>query len=98
MDFQVQNNLQTLVGVIDWGLDLQSGLDMPRWANIDAGLALEGRFRVSILDDLRSRGHSVLRIADWDGTLARSQLVATLPDGGYAAASDLRGEGLALAI
>lgn len=99
MDFQVQNNLQSVVGVLCWGLDLQAAVDMPRWVALANGaLAMESRFPPSLLDELAARGHDVRRVAAWDATIARSQLLAELPDGGWAAASDLRGEGVALAI
>jgi gamma-glutamyltranspeptidase/glutathione hydrolase len=99
MDFQVQNNLQTVVGVRDWGLDLQSALDMPRWVSMhDGTLALEGRFNAALQADLASRGHAMRVLPAWDSHLARSQVLATAPGGGWAFASDLRGEGIALAI
>jgi gamma-glutamyltranspeptidase/glutathione hydrolase len=97
-DFQVQNNLQTLVGVIDWGLDLQAAVDMPRWVLTGGDdVAVEGRFTAGVLEDLEARGHKLKRLADWDGNVARSQVMATTPGGGWAVASDLRGEGIALA-
>jgi len=95
-DFQVQSNVQTLVAVLDWGLDLQSAVDMPRWVLVGETLALEERFPPSVFADLERRGHAIRRLADWDGNIARSQLVAEAADGGWAVASDLRGEGLAL--
>jgi gamma-glutamyltranspeptidase/glutathione hydrolase len=98
MDFQVQNNLQTVVGVRDWGLDLQSALDMPRWVSLhDGTLALEGRFNAAYQADLTSRGHALHVLPAWDSHLARSQVLASTPEGGWAFGSDLRGEGIALA-
>ncbi len=97
-DYQVQSNVQTLVGVLDWGLDLQSAVDMPRWVLVNGNLAMESRFAPEVMDDLASRGHSVGRLSAWDGNIARSQLVASQPGGGWAVASDLRGEGVALAL
>ena len=95
-DFQVQCNLQTIVGALTWGLDLQSAIDSPRWLTISGQLALEGRFDAAFVADLANRGHVTRALADWDGTVARSQVIASLPQGGWAVASDLRGEGLAL--
>jgi gamma-glutamyltranspeptidase / glutathione hydrolase len=95
-DYQVQSNLQTLVAVLDWGLDLQSAIDMPRWVMINGNLAMESRFSSDVLDDLVARGHSVARLSDWDGNIARSQLIASVGGGGWAVASDLRGEGVPL--
>ncbi len=98
-DYQVQANLQTLVGALDWQLDLQAALDMPRWAMLGEGnLAMESRFSAAVSDDLAARGHQIDLGAAWDGNLARSQVIASLPEGGWVVASDLRGEGVALGI
>ena len=96
-DYQVQSNVQSLIARLNWGFDLQSTVDMPRWVLVIGNLAMESRFPASVLDDLRSRGHNVAALAAWDGNIARSQLVASTPGGGWAVASDLRGEGVALA-
>jgi gamma-glutamyltranspeptidase/glutathione hydrolase len=97
-DYQVQSNIQTLVARLNWGLDLQSAIDMPRWVLVNGNLAMESRFAPQLLGDLASRGHRVSPIAAWDGNIARSQLMASVPGGGWAVASDLRGEGVALAV
>jgi len=65
---------------------------------VNGNLAMESRFRPAIIDDLAGRGHNVGPIAAWDGNIARSQLVGSVPGGGWAVASDLRGEGVALAL
>jgi gamma-glutamyltranspeptidase/glutathione hydrolase len=98
-DFQVQTNLQTIVGALLWGFDLQTAIDAPRWAALEGNrLALEGRYPESLAFALRARGHDARFVAPWEATLARSQVIASLPDGGWAVASDLRGEGVALAV
>jgi gamma-glutamyltranspeptidase / glutathione hydrolase len=97
-DFQVQSNLQTIAAVLNWSLDLQSAVDMPRWVLLDGELAMESRFKAEVMEDLQARGHRVKRLGAWDGNIARSQLMASLPGGGWAVASDLRGEGVALAV
>jgi gamma-glutamyltranspeptidase/glutathione hydrolase len=97
-DFQVQNNLQTLVANLVWGLDLQQAVDMPRFVTQGDRLALEGRFPDPVLDELASRGHDLIRLANWDGGVARTQVIAGLPNGGWAVASDLRGDGVGLAV
>ncbi|MPZ50756.1 MAG: gamma-glutamyltransferase [Dehalococcoidia bacterium] len=96
-DFQVQTNLQTLVGVVDWDLDLQSAIDAPRWVSTGGELAMEARFPAPVIEELQSRGHKVKVTDVWDATVSRSQAIASLPDGGWSVGSDLRGEGLALA-
>jgi gamma-glutamyltranspeptidase/glutathione hydrolase len=97
-DYQVQCNLQTIAGTQDWDLDLQSAIDMPRWVTVGGLLAMEGRFSPRFIDDLGNRGHDIRLLADWDATIARSQVIQSLPQGGWAVASDLRGEGVPLAF
>jgi gamma-glutamyltranspeptidase/glutathione hydrolase len=103
-NFQVQCNLQTIAGILDWGLDLQNAIDAPRWVTFEeettkaSRLGMESRFGADFFADLQRRGHPVLELAAWDATVCRSQVIASLPNGGLAAASDLRGEGVALAL
>jgi len=98
-DFQVQANLQTLISIIDWGMDLQMAIDAPRWVTLGRNdLVLESRFPTAIRDDLAARGHTVHYTTAWDGTLQRAQVMGTTPEGGWAVASDLRGEGVALGM
>jgi gamma-glutamyltranspeptidase/glutathione hydrolase len=95
-DFQVQCNLQVVAGVVDWQLDLNSSIHTPRWViTADGRLAVESRFPNETLAALDQRGHRLLRCGPWE--LSRNQVVASLPERGWAVASDLRSEGLALA-
>jgi gamma-glutamyltranspeptidase/glutathione hydrolase len=95
-DFQVQTNLQVIAGVVDWGLDLQAAVDSPRWATSGGGrLSVESRAPAAVVESLRQRGHDVQPAGPW-GVRACSQLVSSLDGGGWAVASDLRGEGLPL--
>jgi gamma-glutamyltranspeptidase len=72
---------------------------MPRWVSMhDGTLALEGRFSAALQAELASRGHRLQVRPAWDSHVARSQVLASAPDGGWAFASDLRGEGIALAL
>jgi gamma-glutamyltranspeptidase len=80
-------------------MDLQSAIDAPRWVTLGRGdLVLESRYPASIREELASRGHKVHVTAAWDGTLQRAQVMASTPEGGWAMASDLRGEGVALGV
>lgn len=97
-DFQVQTNLQNIVNSLTWGLDLQSAIDAPRWGWTNAGaLAIEDRFPAETVRDLASRGHDVADAGGWRGS-GFAQVIASLPEGGWAVASDVRGEGHALAM
>jgi len=96
-DAQVQTNLQTIVSLLCWGLDLQAAIDAPRWTLEGDRLALERRFPAPLQAGLAARGHEIEETGAWSAT-CRSQVLAELAEGGWAAASDLRGEGVALAI
>jgi gamma-glutamyltranspeptidase/glutathione hydrolase len=97
-DFQVQTNLQVIAGILDWGFDLQTAVDSPRWATSGNGrLSVESRAAPAVMDGLRRRGHDVQVVGPW-GVRACSQVMSSLDTGGWAVASDLRGEGLALAL
>jgi gamma-glutamyltranspeptidase/glutathione hydrolase len=63
---QVQTNLQVLVNVLDFGIDVQTAVDMPRWisglpyrGDNDRTLYLEPAFPSQTADALRSLGHTV---------------------------------------
>ncbi len=97
-DFQVQTNLQVIAGVVDWGLDLQAAVDSPRWATGSGGrLSIESRTVPAMVESLAERGHDVHSAGPW-GVRACSQVVSSLEGGGWAVASDLRGEGVALGL
>ena len=97
-DFQVQTNLQVITAVVDGGMDLQAAVDLPRWVTSTGGrLSIESRAPEGLRADLTSRGHQLNVTGPW-GVRACSQVIASLDDRGWAVASDLRGEGLALAL
>lgn len=60
----------------------------------DGRLAVENRFSEETLADLDRRGHRLLRCGPWE--LSRNQVLSSLPERGWAVASDIRSEGLAL--
>jgi gamma-glutamyltranspeptidase/glutathione hydrolase len=97
-DGQPQTNLQVIAGVLDWGLDLQAAVDTPRWILArDGHLTLENRAAPGVAEEPQARGHDVNVVGPWSARAA-SQVISSLDDGGWAVASDLRGEGLALAL
>ncbi len=65
-DGQPQIHLQSYVGLVDFGLDIQQALEMPRWLSgrFKIGdsrdlLNIEGRFPEATLKELEHRGHTV---------------------------------------
>jgi gamma-glutamyltranspeptidase/glutathione hydrolase len=95
--YQVQVNLQTITTLVDWQLDPQRAIDAPKWGLDGVTVGLEARFRAEAIAGLQERGHAVQRLPSWHLMLSRSQIAGREPGGALVAASDLRGEGAALA-
>ncbi len=94
---QIPSNLQTIVANLTWGLDLQTAIDSPRWALTGDGVAMESRFPAQLRAELSARGHAINEVGAWAHN-SRTQVMSQVPDGGWAVASDLRGEGVAIAV
>jgi gamma-glutamyltranspeptidase/glutathione hydrolase len=59
--------VQTLVNVVDFGLDLQQAIEAPRFRlmDLECTIAIEDRFDRAVLDSLRARGHRVDLLPRW---------------------------------
>jgi gamma-glutamyltranspeptidase/glutathione hydrolase len=71
-DGQPQIHLQSYVGLVDFGYDMQQALEAPRWLSgrFNIGdprdlLNMEGRFPGATVRELERRGHTVNRWPDW---------------------------------
>ncbi len=71
-DGQPQIHLQTYVAMLDYGLDIQQALEMPRWLSGRFALGeprdllnIEARFAPSTLIELERRGHVLNRWPAW---------------------------------
>jgi gamma-glutamyltranspeptidase/glutathione hydrolase len=87
---------KTLVGTLDWGLDIQRAIDLPNFGSRNLGdkgtLELEkGRFPQAAIDELKSRGHEVRELEQTSGLhgLMRVQ-------GGWSGGADPRREGVVM--
>ena len=105
-DGQPQWNLQTLVGLIDGGLDVQAAVEAPRWTvwpGTDPStlpnpyeLQIEARVGDVVLAGLEARGHALRRLGAWGGGGAAQAIARDPVTGVLAGGSDPRAEGLAL--
>ncbi len=84
---------QTLIAVLDWGLDVQAAIELPHVANRNGGTDLEaGTAAADFADALTALGHTVT-LVDLNSGLHGIQV---LPDGTYLGGADPRREGIAL--
>jgi len=103
-DGQPQIHLQSYVGMVDFGLDVQQALEMPRWLSgrFNMGdprdlLNLEGRFPEATLGELRRRGHAVNRWPDWCELAGHAHGVTVDPSSGVrVGGADPRSDGAAI--
>nr|WP_277819389.1 gamma-glutamyltransferase [Pseudoroseomonas vastitatis] len=105
-DNQVQINLQTVVSLIDLGLDPQQIAEAPRWSSSQPGqdanwphagddaLTLEQGFPAETLDNLRARGHQLKIVPPLEGPCSVA-CIRVLDNGVRMAGSDPRRDGWA---
>ena len=106
-DRQPQWNVQTVVGLVDAGWDVQQAIEQPLWVSSTPSgapspdgfeLLLEGRVGDDFAQAMRDRGHRVVVDADW-GSISGVQVIARDPDSGVlAGGSDPRQEGMVLGL
>ena len=88
---------KTLVGVLDWKLDIQQAIALPNFGSRNGPTELEkGRFSPAVVEALKSRGHDLREIDMGSGL--QGIVRVRLPDGryGWAGGADPRREGTAL--
>ncbi len=100
--WQVQTNLQILTNVLDFGLDLQSAIEAPRFTvgdQLDTGsltVKIESRVGERVIGELRELGHEIEVIGPWESGGA-VQLIARDPGSGmYRGATEVRRPGNAV--
>lgn len=92
-NYQVQTNLQTITGLIDFEMNLAESIDAPWWGSDDGNtVQMERRMPEKSVAGLRDRGHQVELIGEWQG-MRTVQLIQLLPNGAILASSDVRNEG-----
>ena len=102
-DGQPQIHVQAYVAMIDFGLDIQQALAMPRWLSGRFALGeprdtlhIEGRYPRATLDELERRGHLLDRWGDWNELAGHANGITIDPQGGaLAGGADPRSDGAA---
>jgi gamma-glutamyltranspeptidase/glutathione hydrolase len=103
-DGQPQIQLQAYVAMLDFGLDIQQALEMPRWLSGRFALGeardtlhVEGRFAPATLDELARRGHIVDRWGDWNELAGHAHGIVIDPQSGMRyGGADPRSDGAAI--
>jgi gamma-glutamyltranspeptidase/glutathione hydrolase len=88
---------KTLVGIMDWNLDVQQAISLPNFGSRNGPTEVEkGRVSSALVDGLKARGHNVREIDMGSGL--QGIVRVRLPDGrpGWAGGADPRREGVAL--
>jgi gamma-glutamyltranspeptidase/glutathione hydrolase len=88
---------KTLVGVLDWNLDIQQAISLPNFGSRNGPTELErGQFAPQMVEALKARGHDVREIDMASGL--QGIVRVRLPNGapGWAGGADPRREGIAL--
>jgi gamma-glutamyltranspeptidase len=102
-DGQPQIQVQAYVAMIDFGLDIQSALAMPRWLSGRFGLGeprdmlhIEARFPRATLVELERRRHILDRWGDWNELAGHANGITIADDGAVTGGHDPRSDGAAL--
>jgi len=96
-DMQPQGHVQTLVRMLDHGLNPQAACDAPRWRVADGRVYLEAGFDAGTAQGLAALGHAVGRFSDSYQDFGAGQFIWRLGEpavAGYVCASDPRRDGL----
>jgi gamma-glutamyltranspeptidase/glutathione hydrolase len=92
---QPPGHVQTVVRLIDYGMNPQAALDAPRWkVNQNGSIDLEASATSALRDALRAMGHELASVPDTYMDFGAGQFIVRAEDG-YIAASDPRRDGQA---
>jgi gamma-glutamyltranspeptidase/glutathione hydrolase len=101
-DAQAHIHLQLLIGLVDYGLDPQAAIEVPRWiaASDPQGeplLVIESRFGRAVLEELYERGHQLEVGQEWEQRTGHAQIIQIDRERGVlAGGADPRGDGAAV--
>jgi gamma-glutamyltranspeptidase/glutathione hydrolase len=100
-DGQPQTHAQVMTAVFDFGLDMQSALEAPRWVAgrelPESALAMEGRFPAATVQELRKRGHEIQMAEGWAQSMGSAHGIIIHPENGLRmGGADPRSDGAAI--
>ncbi len=107
-DDQIMRTIQTLLNIVDFGMNVQQAIEAPRWAtrsfpssvfphNMSLGvMSVEDRIPEEVIDELRAKGHELSISAGWSKG-ANGAILYDAATGVYSAGADPRVEAYAWA-
>ena len=100
---QAQTLAAVATRVVDFDQDIQYAIDRPRWVygrtwkEPTTNVRVESRVPPAVLSALRTRGHPVVAVDEWDETMGHAQgIVIDQGQGVLMAGADPRSDGIAL--
>jgi len=102
-DGQAQIHLQVYTAMIDFGLNVQAAIELPRWVHgrnmpgDPSGVLMEDRFSDATVARLQQLGHEVTLIDGWTGITGHAQGIVIDPETGLlGGGADPRADGAAV--
>jgi gamma-glutamyltranspeptidase/glutathione hydrolase len=95
-NMQSQGHVQLTVRLVDYRQNPQACADAPRWiVNQDFSVSLESRIAPDVMEELKQRGHRIVRNENTDWGFGGAQMLYRL-EHGYCGASEPRKDGQAV--
>lgn len=103
-DGQPQTHVQVMTNVFDFGLNIQSAIEAPRWLSgrylvnqPEGSLTIEGRVAAEVIEELKRRGHQVNEVENWSQVMGSAHGIIIHPENGLRmGGSDPRSDGAAI--
>jgi gamma-glutamyltranspeptidase/glutathione hydrolase len=89
--------VKTIVGVLDWQLDIQRAIELPNFGSRNGPTELEsGRFPAPTIESLKARGHAVRSLPMTSGVQGIVRVRHAWAGPAWAGGADPRREGVAI--
>lgn len=96
----LQRNVQILVNLLDFGLDVQQAIEAPQFRlYVGRDVHIEERLPLQTRRELEARGHEISWLEPWSMRVSGAHAIHLDPESGvYSTGCDVRREGLAIGI
>ena len=93
----LQTTSQMLINLLDFEMNMQQVIDSPRFKAIGGNrVEMESRFPVSLIENLKTRGHEIVNLPDWSPSVGGGHGIKFEKEtGSYQGGADPRRDGYA---